>query len=128
MQKYRKIPIWINGKRFDALIADTLIKRMIGLMFRKRLEKNQCMLFTFFSEGYQSIWMYNMRFAIDVVWASSALKIVDIKENMQPCSSISKCRAYIPKARAKYVIEFNSGAVKNSKIKESSKIKFNLRA
>lgn len=126
MQKYETRIIIINNKRFEALIADTLIKRMIGLMFRKGIGRNQCMLFTFWSEGYQSIWMYNMLFPIDVIWVSKDMKIVDIRENMQPCKSMSKCTAYIPTEKAKYIIEFNSNTVKRNRIKMGSKVNISL--
>jgi uncharacterized protein len=118
MQKYKTIKISINGKRFDAIVADSLVKRMIGLMFRKRLASNQCMLLSFFSEGYQSIWMYHMLFPIDMVWVNAKMSIVDIRQDRRPCGSFSNCRAYIPKEKAKYVIEFASGTVKNNRIKE----------
>jgi uncharacterized protein len=124
MQKYKTTKIAINGKRFDAIIADSLIKRMIGLMFRNHLGRQQCMILSFFGEGYQSIWMYNMLFAIDVIWVAKSLKIVDVKENMHPCGSFSKCTPYIPKAKAKYVIEFSAGTLRKNKIKEGSKIRF----
>jgi uncharacterized protein len=122
MQKYKTKIVKVNGKKFEALLADSLLKRMIGLMFRKSLPKNQCMLFTFWDEGYQSIWMYNMLFSIDVIWANRSLRIVDIRENMEPCRSMSGCRAYIPTEKAKYVIEFSSGSVKSNRIKKGSKI------
>ncbi len=126
MQKYRTATVTVNHKKFQAFIADTLIKRMIGLMFKKRLEKDQCMILSFFGEGFQSIWMYNMLFAIDVIWVNKALKVVDIRENMQPCSSFSKCMPYIPKERAKYVIEFSAGTVRRNRIKMSSTVKFSI--
>lgn len=121
-QKYQSRKISINGKSFNAIIADTTIKRIIGLMYRKSIAKNQCMLFIFDTEEKQSIWMYSMNFAIDVLWVDSRFKIVDIKENFLPCKSILKCKEYRPKRESKYVIELPAGIVNKNKILYSSKI------
>ena len=123
MQKYKTRQISINEKQFEAIIADTMLKRIIGLMYREKIEKNQCMLFTFWGSGKQAIWMKNMKFAIDVIWIDDTLKIVDIQENLQPCSSILNCPEYNPKADAKYIIELNSGAVKENSISGTSAVK-----
>jgi uncharacterized membrane protein (UPF0127 family) len=113
----------INGKKFEALIADSSTKRIIGLMYRKSIAAKQCMLFIFESEGRHAIWMQNMQFAIDVIWLDSKYKIIDIKENLQPCSSIFNCPEYAPKKEAKYIIELNQGAVRRNAIKMASPVK-----
>lgn len=107
------------------MIADTSLKRMIGLMYRKSIKSNQCMLFIFENEGKHAIWMQNMEFAIDVLWLDRNYKIVDIKENFMPCKSLWNCKEYVPKKEAKYVIELNKGTVKKEKITFSSKVKIN---
>lgn len=122
MQKYRTSTITINGKKFGALIADSTVKRMIGLMFRKSIGKNQCMLFLFRSEGYYAIWMHNMLFPIDVAWVDEKGTVVDIAQNLKPCTSILGCKEFVPSAQAKYVLEFNEGAAKSAKLKVGSKI------
>jgi uncharacterized protein len=121
-QKYVTKTITVNGRKFDALIADTSTKKMIGLMFRKSLKKNQCMLFIFEESGFHAIWMYSMLFAIDVIWLNSKSKIVDIEEDLKPCGSMFGCKEYVPKERAKFVLEFTSGTVKNLKITKKSAI------
>jgi len=69
----------INRVSFNAFVADGLVKRMIGLMFRTGLEENECMLFAFGIESFYGIWMRNMKFSIDAAWLDKNLKIVDIK-------------------------------------------------
>ncbi len=127
MQQYKTRAIFINGKRFRALLADSMIKRMIGLMFRNGIKENQCMLFTFPSEGYPSIWMYNMKFSIDVVWLDRNLMVVDTKEALSPCSTMMNCRAYFPGSKAKYILEFNQGAIRRNRIKKGSKVLLGIR-
>jgi uncharacterized membrane protein (UPF0127 family) len=124
MQKYETKRIKLEGKPFNAIIADTFAKRMIGLMFREKLPKVDCMLFIFGSEEGQGIWMRNMCFPIDVVWIDENKRVVDIKENLKPCSSFFNCRTYYPKRAAKYIIEFNSGTVKEKKMRGGSKLTF----
>jgi uncharacterized protein len=116
-QKYKTVTISISKKRYNAIIADTFIKKMIGLMYRNGIAKNQCMLFIFASEDYHAIWMQNMLFPIDVVWADSRGRIVDIAENLKPCKSMLGCKEFVPKRAAKYVLEFSEGTAKSSKLK-----------
>lgn len=122
MQKYREKAISINGKRLRAIIADSEAKRMIGLMFRKSLGSGKCMLFVFPYEGFHGIWMYNMQFAIDVVWFDGKLCVVDIMEGFKPCKSFLGCKPYVPVAKAKYVAELNAGAVKKYKIRIGARL------
>lgn len=121
-QKYRYASISIGKKRFLAILADTTAKRMIGLMFRKSVSKDTCMLFIFPNEARHGIWMYNMFFPIDVLWLDRELKIVDIGNALQPCKSIFDCETYHPSKSAKYVIELNSGSIKANRISRNSKV------
>ena len=104
----------------EAEVADNLFSMAKGLMLRESLEKNRGMLFTFPIEGHHSIWMFGMRFPIDIIWMDRDMRVVDIYENASPC--IIFCKVYMPKKRAKYVLEVNSGFVKNHKIKLGTKI------
>jgi uncharacterized membrane protein (UPF0127 family) len=122
MQRYETKTIRINKKSFGALIADTYIKRMLGLMFRNRLGRSECMLFVFSRTGKHKIWMYNMRFPIDVLWLDVDYKIVDMEKQLKPCSSIPECKESCPRAPAKYIIELNSGEIKRAKVNINSKV------
>ncbi len=121
MQKYKTRSIRIDKNRFTAIVADTTMKRMIGLMFRKKLNKRECMLFIFESEGFHSIWMHNMLFAIDVVWLDGKSRPADMVENIKPCKSILNCSDYAPKKAAKYIIEFNAGSIKRNRTTKQSR-------
>lgn len=117
IQKYNSVPVRIGNDEMTALVADTSIKRMIGLMYRKGLPKNTCMLFTFEKEKKYGIWMHGMEFGIDTLWISKELKIVHIVENMMPCT-LFNCKVYKPEKPAKYVIEVNRGYIRKNNIKE----------
>ncbi len=113
----------IKGKEFRALLADSFMKRAIGLMFREHLEEGTCMLFVFNEEARQGIWMHNMRFAIDVIWLDSESKIVSLERNLQPCKSAFNCRTYLPRGDAKYIIEMRAGTIAKNGIKTGSKVR-----
>lgn len=86
-----------------AVIADTFFSKLAGLMFRKSIPVDTCLIL---SERYESIintsiHMLFMRFDIGVVWLSRDLTIVDKK--------IAKKwqLAYFSRSPAQYVIELH---------------------
>ncbi len=94
-QSYRTVPLHAGTSEFAALVADTAIKRMIGLMYRNGLEAGACMLFPFRSESMQGIWMRNMRFPIDIIWADARKRVVHVVDDAQPCRGM-RCKTYYP--------------------------------
>jgi uncharacterized membrane protein (UPF0127 family) len=124
-QKYKHASLYIKGKKFDAIIADTPIKRAIGLMFRPALNNNECMLIKFKRESFPGIWMHNMLFAIDIIWLDKNMKIVEVVSNAKPCK-LFDCKTYIPSSKAQYVIEMNAGLAKKLHIKCNEKIDYKI--
>ena len=122
MQKYRSKQISVGKKRLNAIVADSFTKRMVGLMFRKSLPKNACMLFMFGREGMHCIWMRNMRFPIDAIWLDKDCRIVGMRAEMGPCKSLADCKTYCPERPARYAIEMNAGDIRKMGINPSTKI------
>ena len=91
-------------------------------MFREHLDKESALLFVFKEGGFYGFWMKNMRFPLDIIWISGDNKIVDIKTNVPPCAS--SCESLIPAAKARYVLEVNSGYVNKHNIKIGERIYF----
>ncbi len=120
MQRYSVSSVEINGVRLKAYMADSGIKKMLGLMFWKRIGKGECMLFTFGGMQRPGIWMRNMLMSIDVIWLDRRLKVVDYAEALHPCRSIWNCRTYYPKSDSMYVIEAAEGFVRSNKIRAGS--------
>jgi uncharacterized membrane protein (UPF0127 family) len=123
MQKYKTRRISLGKKSYEAIIADTSTKRAIGLMFREHLPAGQCMLFTFSGEGSHAIWMRNMRFPIDAVWLDRNNTVIDVKQDLKPCTSIFNCPQYEPRTRAYYLIEVNAGDCRKAGIKPGTRAK-----
>lgn len=116
-QRYETREIVVSSIRFKALIADSTVKRMIGLMYTKRLNDNECMLFIFPNSGYHGIWMHNMLFSIDIFWFDEKKKLVDYVKNVPPCTSIFSCKTYSPRKPARYVLEVKTKKISKVNLK-----------
>jgi uncharacterized membrane protein (UPF0127 family) len=98
-------------------VAKTIEERERGLMFREKLEAGAGMLFVSNSkkEAAPAFWMKNMNFPIDIIFISDEFKIVDIKENFQPCG-VDSCVPYISAAPARYALEVAADFAAENKI------------
>ena len=109
-------------------LADTVIKRTKGLMFRKSLGENEGMLFIFPSKGKHTFWMANTYIPLDIIWIGADMKIVHIEENVPPCTETGKlqamCRVYRPDDTAKYVLEVNGGWSEKHKVENGVLVSF----
>jgi len=120
------INIKIGDTEIKAEVADNIIKRTKGLMFRKTLSEKEGMLFVFNEESYHSFWMMNMSFPIDIIWINNEKKVVDIVENAQPCKLT--CSSYRPKETALYVLEVNANFTEKHGVKIGSSLEFESNA
>lgn len=122
--RYRTVKVTYEESMLDAYLADSFVKKMFGLMFRDGLEENWGMLFVLGKESSMeaSIWMLNMRFSIDTVWMDHDGTVVDVAEDMVPCASMFGCKTYVPKSKAKYVLELNAGSVRSLGLKIGDKV------
>lgn len=77
-----------NGTRhsFRTEIADTVEKRTIGMMFRKKMDKDFAMLFVFDGDGEQehSFWMKNTMIPLDIVFIGKDGTIRHIHPEAKP--------------------------------------------
>lgn len=108
----------------DSEIADNASTKIKGLMGRDSLGQNEGMLFTFEKEGMHSFWMFNVTIPLDAIFFDSNGTVVDVI-SMEPCGlNITKCKSYVPKKPAKYVLEVNKGfSEKNSILTGKSRLK-----
>lgn len=114
----------MGSESLNALVADTSLKRAIGLMHRKSLKSNECMLFIFERSSRYGIWMLNMQFPIDIIWLDERKRIVSFVKNAKPCKSIFNCKAYYPEKRSKYIIETNAGFMKAKSDASNKTVRF----
>ena len=101
-------------------VADTESTREQGLSGRLNLPEGQGMLFVFDTDGSWGIWMKDMRFAIDIVWADASGAIVTVSSNVAPDTYPEK--SFYPIAPARYVLELPAGFTTAHGIAAGSKL------
>lgn len=106
-------------------LAKGLLKKGIGLMFRGEIEDGCCLLMEFSGEGSYGIWMFGMRFSIDLVFLDSEKKVVGIFENVRPLG-LNPCtwKIYRPKRPAKWILELKAGTVKRTRTAPRDRLVF----
>jgi len=104
--------------KIDIEIADNDYERQLGLMNRENMEEMQGMLFIFSEEKYQSFWMFNTLFSLDMLFINSNKEIVTIQKNTTPLSE----QSYPSSKPALYVLEVNAGFCDRHNIKLGDKV------
>jgi len=117
-----KKKISLSGVELIVDVSDTDQSRQKGLMFKPRMDELEGMLFIFENQARYSFWMKNMQFPIDIIWVSEDKKVVYIAEDALPCQG--SCPSFSPDKSAKYVLELNSGFVKNHQVKVGDSLFF----
>ena len=106
----KEIILTVNNQTFILEKAITIEEKQQGLMFRKFLPENKGMIFIFDGEETQTFWMKNTLIPLDIIFLDKNLRIVNIKEDVQPCRS-DPCEMYPSIVPAQYVIELNGKTV-----------------
>jgi uncharacterized membrane protein (UPF0127 family) len=92
--------------------AHSFGKRTKGLMFRKELARDTGLLMAFGYERKHEIWMFGMRFPIDIVFIDRDKRIVDIKHSVKPMGkNPGMWRIHRPSKPCRYVLEVSAGLV-----------------
>ncbi|HEX3013137.1 MAG TPA: DUF192 domain-containing protein [Methanobacterium sp.] len=114
MQRYSNIKNFrvMNRTKSTVLgeceIADTFFSRLRGTMFKKELKSGLILkLPSARSRSGSAIHMFFVRFPLDIIFADSDKKVVDV-------ISIDPWKTYTPKKPAKYVIEMEKGTIESS--------------
>ena len=103
-------------------VARTLQESKKGLMFRKMpLKKNEGMLFPRKKNNVHSMWMKNTYIPLDMFFLNEDKKVLGFVENTTP---LKEKVVGIDKP-SRYVLETNSGWVKNNEIKVGDPIDIN---
>ena len=101
-------------------IADTIPKKMKGLMNRELIDEDCGMLFTFLIPWQRFFWMKNVKIPLDIIFVSRRNKIIKIYE--APIEKGIFYKMYSSHGFCKYVIETNMGFCKKYNITKNSKI------
>lgn len=112
-------PIRIKDFTVKASIADSWPERILGLSNTPFLPEDTVKFFAFDSDGYHSIWMKDMNYAIDIIWTDENGSIVYIVSDATPESYPD---TFTPDQPARFVIETVSGFVKKQQIAVGDKV------
>lgn len=115
---YQKKSAKINNKEITLYLANTEKRQELGLGGTKELKRDAGMLFLFDKDDFWSIWMKDMLIPIDVIWLNEKYEVIYIVPNMRP---EDYPKIYTPSTLARYVIEVNSGFVKENSIEIGQK-------
>ena len=117
MPTFRKIKI--GKKTINAEVADSYLKRALGLMFRAKGR----MLFEFALPLNYGIWMAFMIIPIDIIFIGRNNKIMKIVENAQPMTLNPKTwKIFFSGNGCRYVLETESGFAKKNKVRIGQKL------
>lgn len=94
----------INGHPLRVEVANTPLKRSIGLMYRENLDEDAGMLFVFPDSKNQSFWMKDTHIPLSIAYITEDGVITNIEE-MNPLSLDS----VKSKGACKYALEVNKG-------------------
>ncbi|MBI2142931.1 DUF192 domain-containing protein [Candidatus Woesearchaeota archaeon] len=97
-------------------IADSVVKRAVGLMFSKPTEA--AMILKFPKDTPISLHTYFVFFPIDILFIDSRLRVVELVQAMQPFTT------YSSRSRASYVVELPSGTIRKTRTKPGDEIAF----
>lgn len=100
-------------------VADIEAAREQGLSGRAALPDGQGMLLVFAERGDWGIWMKDMRFSIDILFADSAGNITTIYRNVSPDTYP---KVFYPSTPARYVLELPAGYAAAHNVAEGDRI------
>jgi len=107
----------VAGHALRVEVAATIEHRMQGLMFRRKLARNDGMLFVFDEPGYHAMWMKNTPLPLSVAFVDADGRILNIAD-MEP-HTLEQHAAAGP---ARYAIETNKGWFAERRIKPGDKV------
>jgi len=102
------IPMTLGGVPVQVSVADEMSERIKGLSGTPYLPDDVVKLFVFGTLGTHSIWMKDMNYALDILWATKDGVIVHIEQDVSPDTFP---RSFSSPTPAWFVIETNSGFV-----------------
>lgn len=116
-----------SGRTLETEVADTPEKLLFGLAFREALPPNTGMLYIFETTGTHRLNTKQYKMPVDMIWLDESRHVIQLFENVPPCSS-ETCPAYGPGAEpVRYVIQTAAGFVRHEGLQANAELKFALR-
>lgn len=117
--KFPKTQIKIKDKIYKIEVAAKDTEKSLGLMFRKKLDKNSGMIFIYPKSQYLYFYMKNTFISLDIAFIDENYTIIDI-QSMEPLDETT-----IPsKGKAMFALEVNRDFFKRIGVNVGDKIEF----
>jgi len=113
----------VGGRVFTVSVVVSPEARRRGLSGKPELPTGTGVLFIFETLSYQSMWMPDMKFPLDIVWLDENLNVVNITYNATPCASVDDCPSYSSVNLVKYAIEMVAGEANKYAFSEGEALK-----
>jgi uncharacterized membrane protein (UPF0127 family) len=82
-----------NGQAILADVADSPEEQLVGLFFTESLPPDRGLLLIYEEAGLHRVWTKNIRSSIDIIWLAPNRQIVQVDENIPPCTQ-DPCPTY----------------------------------
>lgn len=109
----------VGGTEIVAEIAATPAQQEQGLSGRAGLLPMHGMFFVFNHSDRWGIWMKDMRFSLDILWADENGRVITVEQNVSPSTYP---QSFYPQAPALYVVELPAGFIAAHSIAIGSQI------
>lgn len=125
---FKKANLELSYKKIRKIIkvelAETPEQHQRGLMFRKKLNLNEGLLFIFSDEQTRSFWMKNTLIDLDIGYFNNKKLLIDIQQ-MKAENSVMQLNppAYPSKQPAMYALEMSKGWFKKNNFPEGTSLK-----
>jgi uncharacterized protein len=106
-----------NKRKLKVKVVITEEDKKLGLMFRKYLNMNEGMLFTF-KYNHNSVWMKNTYIPLDVIFLDQDYKVLGFVEDTVPLS----LKTVEINKKSNYIIEVNAGWIRKNNLKIGNKM------
>ena len=116
----KKIEIYKSNKKvLEGKSSRSIFFKLKGLMFRKRLSDNECVMFEFHRDEKIMIHMLFVFFSIDAIWLDKDYRVKEIIRNIKPFTTLIRQRH-----SARYLIETLGNSTVNLSIGDKLTVKF----
>jgi uncharacterized membrane protein (UPF0127 family) len=106
-------------------LAESAGQHSQGLMFRKKLEDGNGMLFIFSDSQVRSFWMKNTFIPLSIAYFSEKKVLIDLQDMAASKSEMqNEYPSYVSAGPAKYALEVPIGWFKKHKIKSGDSFEF----
>ena len=116
--------IIVGNFKIPVSLARNETERIKGLSGTHSMPNKYGMFFIFDSSDYQSMWMKDMLFPIDIIWIDEDYKIVHMEKDISPDTYPKIFTAQI---KARFVLELNAGMSTDYNLQTGDSISLELK-